>query len=1543
MKTKRKHRRSIMRYYVHKEMAKFGTSGDVIFEGPTFYYFPKSKMIKSEESLYHNFKLNKLRVFDVEVGDVIEVGDFKLIIRSGMSIEMKGTFQTSFVDTDTLVTNYPDYPLYTNSPRIKMQATDAKVELERIPDKEKDTSGSSLAKKLIPALVGIVMAVLMLWVRPRGIRGILMLITTLVSFAITMYSLITDRRASKLHNQLRKSAYENYLYNKRHELAILKIAELEAANYNYLELDKLLVELDCKSSRLYERDIVDADFLNLRIGTQTTQPTYRINNPFEKLELRYEQADKQLRNLYDEYKEIANMPLVIDAKHNIGLVGNRYVISKQMKNILMQLIFNHSPIDLQIIVITDDGHLDDYKYAFSMGHFRDDDHERTYFVHDVVTRDQFLSGFTQVLRKRDLDYKQDVINDKHYIFIIDNPALISNHPIREFFEKPEERLGISQIYVAKTSNELPKQIRTTIEFKNQQLATLVLADGLLVNKDFTLPKVEISRTELELYYHRLSNLEHVKGVKSSLPEQLNFLEMYGVQSVSQLNISTRWDTNKTYKSLSAPIGRKSETDNIYLDLHEKVHGPHGLIAGTTGSGKSEVIQSYILSLAIEYSPEQVGFLLIDYKGGGMANLFKDLPHHLGSITNLDGYQSMRALASIKSELRRRQLIFSNNNVNHINNYTKLFETGKVTEPLPHLFIISDEFAELKVEQPDFIKELVSAARIGRSLGIHLILATQKPDGVVDDQIWSNSKFKLCLKVAEESDSKAMLKTTDAAYITNPGRGYLKVGNNELYELFQSGYSGAEFKELHEIEFDPEMYIIDIYGNQTLINPEECIIEKSINGIAQTELEVVIDEINRTYQQASLTPVRKPWLPPLADFMVGERAIALNTKIAKLEWSIGLIDIPDQQRQQDYKINLNETGHLLICGISGMGKTKALANSILRLAEVNSPKYLKFYILDFANGGLAQMQTLNHTADYILDYETDKLSRFIKLLKSEMRGRRNLFKQELVTDIAMLDQSKYSIPRIVIVIDGYAKINEVEVELLDEIITMIRDSSSLGIHFIFSAITFKEVKENIKQYIPNRVMLFSNDKHEVTDSIGRTEYAMQEVPGRAFVKLEKPEIMQLYYPIDTYESYHYSAKVMATIKQINEETNFQNDAIKEMPDVVEYNLTQSDGTRFYAGISYDDISDFNMPLDNTLIIGEPKRGKTNFLTLILEQSINLFSNVLIIDSLKQELAQYRLSSNVTYFGEINSIANINTDIVYDAIIINKVDLLEQLQAKEMKLICDNLGMQMLTGSKVFMEIGENITNGNRLFKQIKKATNIVIMQSLSTQRIITVQNPKLRNTPLPDNSAFISVDRQLSLVKIPKTEVSVEFKNEKRDSLQFVKKQTNMININRNPIKIQNMTICNSLGDLAISKALDAIITTDYNVVTNLDEKYTKSRENIEKITSYRNFKPANKTILVLDIKNLNEVERNIRLEFIDKLEHNDCTDFYIWLVTFGERKISNKYLKSIIKNRYALLSGGFENNPLYQATTIRNMNNESRSANLVLMDKTRINIIEEGE
>jgi S-DNA-T family DNA segregation ATPase FtsK/SpoIIIE len=280
--------------------------------------------------------------------------------------------------------------------------------------------------------------------------------------------------------------------------------------------------------------------------------------------------------------------------------------------------------------------------------------------------------------------------------------------------------------------------------------------------------------------------------------------MYACGNVKQLNSLSRWKNNDPSNNLSVQIGIDQNGEPFMMDIHEKANGPHGLVAGTTGSGKSEWIITYILSLAVNFSPDEVQFVLIDYKGGGLAKSFENaelkikLPHLAGTITNLDKSEIFRSISAIESELKRRQSIFNDAREKlkqgsmDIYKYQQCYRKGQVSEPMSHLLIVCDEFAELKQQEPEFMEQLISTSRIGRSLGVHLILATQKPTGVVNDQIWSNSKFKVALKVQTKSDSNEILKKPDAAYLKQTGAFYLQVGTDEYFNLGQSAWAGAKY-------------------------------------------------------------------------------------------------------------------------------------------------------------------------------------------------------------------------------------------------------------------------------------------------------------------------------------------------------------------------------------------------------------------------------------------------------------------------------------------------------------------------------------------------------------------------------------------------------------------------------------------------------------------------------------------------------------------------------------------------------------------------------
>ena len=528
----------------------------------------------------------------------------------------------------------------------------------------------------------------------------------------------------------------------------------------------------------------------------------------------------------------------------------------------------------------------------------------------------------------------------YYLIITDNYVNIRRLDIMKDITEINNNYGFSLVILENLMSRLPSKCNNfiTIGDKSSSILENAYENQRTINFmdeiDYDINMADVSKKLFNI------PIEFEKGGKE-LPNTITFLEMEAVGKVEGLNIINRWKNNDPTKSLKAEVGIDENGDTIYLDLHEKYHGPHGLIAGMTGSGKSEFIITYVLSMAINYSPDIVSFILIDYKGGGLAGAFENknagikLPHLAGVITNLDKAEISRTLVSIDSELRRRQVIFNKardllgESTIDIYKYQKYYLEGRLTEAVPHLIIICDEFAELKAEQPEFMKELISTARIGRSLGVHLILATQKPSGVVDGQIWSNSKFKLCLKVQSKEDSNEVLKTPLAAEIKEPGRAYLQVGNNEIFELLQSAYSGAAAVSEGEEDKEFSIYELDFSGKRSLVYQNKKKKQKS-----KTQLEAVVDYIKDFCEQTGIERLPSICMPPLPETIAYEQS---EKKSGSEIWvNIGIVDEPERQLQEKLELNLSTQNYMII-GSAQSGKTNLLQTIIRGVAENYTPQ------------------------------------------------------------------------------------------------------------------------------------------------------------------------------------------------------------------------------------------------------------------------------------------------------------------------------------------------------------------------------------------------------------------------------------------------------------------------------------------------------------------------------------------------------------------------------------------------------------------------------
>ena len=602
---------------------------------------------------------------------------------------------------------------------------------------------------------------------------------------------------------------------------------------------------------------------------------------------------------------------------------------------------------------------------------------------------------------------------------------------------------------------------------------------------------------------------------------------------------------------------------MYLDLHEKFHGPHGLIAGMTGSGKSEFIITYILSMCINYSPDDVAFILIDYKGGGLAGAFENkitgvyLPHLAGTITNLDKAEMDRTLVSIDSEVKKRQSLFNQardflgESTIDIYKYQKFYKEGKLDTPVPHLFIICDEFAELKSQQPDFMDNLISVARIGRSLGVHLILATQKPSGVVNDQIWSNTKFRVCLKVQDESDSREMLKRTEAAYLKQAGRFYLQVGYDEYFALGQSGWCGAKYYPSDKIvkEVDKSINFINDCG----------LFIKSIQASSGIrikpqgeQLAAILDSIISVADGVGCHANRL-WLENIPGIIYldnVEKKYNFQASPYEFKTVIGEYDAPEKQEQGVVIYNFDNT---IIYGNDGSEREMLIDAIIYGSVKNHTPDELNLYIVDYGSESFRKYSKLPHLGGIVFASEDEEFNNLFKMIKNEINDRKKLFadyggeyKNYIKTQ---------QVPLKVVIFNNYDSIYENNQDIYDTLPDLVRDSERYGVVFIITGNAINSIHNKIAQNFNNIYAFKLKDDSDYSSIFGsRTRIVPRDIVGRGVFKSDAIHEFQVASINENANDY-----ILAFIDYLCKNYNSKAPMIPILPDFVRYeNISNSIG-------------------------------------------------------------------------------------------------------------------------------------------------------------------------------------------------------------------------------------------------------------------------------------------------------------------------------------------------------------------------------------------------
>lgn len=756
----------------------------------------------------------------VSYGDVIEIFGLKVMLLDGIvavgscveKFKVSGRLSeykiTVIENTDKKGGDY-GVEYFNRSPRIIPTIDSTPVTIEA-PATAKFKENKSLLYTVGPSLTMAIPMVLGFGIAAVGtmlggsannpfmLTGLITAVgSAVIGAAWAYFNIKADKQKEIDDEHLRFNMYSNYLVEMTEYIKKKYHKNKSALECMYPSAEHCCAYSD-KSPELWNRNSTQSDFLFCRLGIGNIDFQINIDIPDKKLTMEYDALYNKPSLIAQSFKELRDVPVGVDFQRSslFGIVGGKHKAGAPViiDNILAQITSSLSYTDVKIAFCFSNDIPDStrWEYVKWLPHTWSESKGIRYFASNSQEISDILYELSNVLRDRKDKAESKLHNTvkPHYLLFLYDVSMLEGELITKYIFDGND-YGFTTFVITDYYSNLPNECEHIISNDSNFKGYYSAFNSF---KPQQIRFDSVNTASLKRFAKRIANI-YVKepGGDSSIAESLEFLDMYGVNTVQELKTEERWRKNKIYNSIMALVGKKAGGADCCLDIHERYYGPHGLIAGTTGSGKSELIQTLILSLAINYSPEDIAFLLIDFKGGGMANLFSKLPHLAGVITNLSGSSIRRAMVSIKSENLRRQKILNEHGVNSINAYTAMYKNGEAAVAIPHLFIIIDEFAELKKEEPEFMRELISVAQVGRSLGVHLVLATQKPNGTVDDNILSNAKFRLCLRVQDSQDSNEMLHKPDAAYITQVGRCYLQVGNDEIYELFQSGWSGAAYE------------------------------------------------------------------------------------------------------------------------------------------------------------------------------------------------------------------------------------------------------------------------------------------------------------------------------------------------------------------------------------------------------------------------------------------------------------------------------------------------------------------------------------------------------------------------------------------------------------------------------------------------------------------------------------------------------------------------------------------------------------------------------
>jgi len=814
-----------------------------------------------------------------------------------------------------------------------------------------------LAASLLPLGAGVLLFLLLDSPVMLAIAGLSPLM------AIATY--LSDRRGGKRSFSREVTEFRARLQEALKDLDVALEKETEARRAESPDAPALTARLRALAPTLWERGADNADFLRLRVGLADlpAQSAVEIENggdPGIRAQAEREIAMRET---------VHAVPLTLDVAELgvVGLTGSPERVAGLARWLLVQAAVLHSPGELSILAALSPTQAKSWSWLKWLPHLRPD---RVGLQVPAVTTgreqaEKLLGEIAELARRRAAQSRAGTgPRPAQLLLLIDEAAGADRALVTAALTGVAEH-GIAVLWLGRSRRDLPGQVSAIVDIDEDRAAlTLTEVEGGRQVKDASVDALAVSSAE-----HAARLLAPIRDVgelarAGDIPARVGLLELLGLLPIRADSLAERW--REWRGGLKATVGVEPG-GALTLDLPSE--GPHALIAGTTGSGKSELLRTFVAAAAANAPPDRLSFLLVDYKGGAAFAPCAALPHVADIVSDLDEHLAERALISLEAELKRRERVLAERGAKDL---AEMLRRDPDAAP-PLLVIAVDEFAKLREEVPEFVDGVVDIAQRGRSLGVHMVLAAQTLRNAFTPAIRANTNLRLALRVAEESESEDMIASPLAARIPSGerarGRAFARTGHGELRE-FQTAYvSGrSEPEDLQELRID--RYEID--GPSGL--GEDLM--PHTDSDADSDLVALGRAAREAHAQLGLSIPPRPWLPTLPEVLDLERVKAESREAVAV---IGLVDLPHLQRQDPLAIDLAGTGHIAVFGASNSGKTTALTSLALALASSTSPDRLHIYGLDAASGALGDLEVLPHCGAVLTVDEEERVQRLLRAL------------------------------------------------------------------------------------------------------------------------------------------------------------------------------------------------------------------------------------------------------------------------------------------------------------------------------------------------------------------------------------------------------------------------------------------------------------------------------------------------------------------------------------------------------------------------------------